>query len=226
MEGIRSPLRMVLEGVEGFALLALVVGAWPVARRLLLDLGTTREERTRSWPGDGLLPCVDACATRAITVRAPAHAAWPWLQQFGLRRGGFHAYELLERLGGIDVRNLERVRPELQTLAVGDEILLHPSAPGLWLAMREPGRHLCWRTWRDDDDLAARDPATAASFSLYLVPVSRASCRLLVRTCKHDRRPRDRGARLVARTLEEPLDLVMEQRMLRTLRRLAERGPA
>ena len=64
---------------------------------------------------------------------------------------------------------------------------------------------------------------SAGSFSQYLVQASADSCRFLVRTCKQQRRPRTRGARLIATFVEDPLDLVMEQRMLRTVRRLAER---
>jgi hypothetical protein len=170
-----------------------------------------------------LLKRVDVHATRAVTIRAPAAAVWPWLVQFGLGRGGFHSYELLERLGGINVRNIERVLPHLQSLEVGQEITLHPSAPALCVAQLEPNEHICLRTWKDEEDLAERDPETVGSFSQYLVKASADSCRFLVRTCKQERRPRTRRARLIATFLEDPLDLVMEQRMLRTVRRLAER---
>lgn len=223
MNGLRSPIRMVLEGLEGFVLLVLTVVTWPVSRSFLTDLGSRPDEREREWPGDRLLTKVDLCATRAITIRAPVDAVWPWLVQFGLGRGGFHSYELLERLGGIDVRNVERVRPELQSVEVGQEITLHPSAPALPVALIEPNECLCLRTWKDEQDLAERDPATLGVFSQYLVRESDDSCRFVVRTCKQERRPRTRGARFIATFLEDPLDLVMEQRMLRTVRRLAER---
>ncbi len=223
MEGLRSPIRMLLEAKEGFVLLFLAVLSWPLSRFFLTDLGTRRDEHEREWPGDRLLSRVDACATRAVTVRAPAEAVWPWLLQFGLDRGGFYSYELLERLGGIDVRNVERILPHLQSLEVGQEIKLHPTAPGLFVTLLAPNEHLCSRTWRDERDLAERDPAIVGSFSLYLVRESTDSCRLLVRTCKQQRRARPRGARFVAGFLEDPLDLVMERRMLRTVRRLAER---
>ena len=90
------------------------------------------------------------------------------------------------------------------------------------VALLEPQEHLCFRTWKDERDLADRDPDLIASWSLYLVKVSADSCRLLLRSCKQVRRRRGRIARLLATCFEEPLDLVMEQRMLRTLRRLAE----
>jgi hypothetical protein len=217
---------MLLEGLEGIVLLVLAVPTWPLSRRILKDLGTRSEEREREWPGDRLLTRVDGSATRAVAIRAPVAEVWPWLIQFGLGRGGFHSYELLERLGGIDVRNVERILPHLQSLEVGEEIVLHPSAPPLHVALLEPGEHLCTRTWRDEQELSDRNPEIAASFSLYLVETSADSCRFLVRTCKQERRPRTWRARFVASFLEDPLDLVMEQRMLRTVRRLAERRGA
>ncbi len=214
---------MLLEGAEGIAFLILAVATWPLSRLLLANLGSRPDERQREWPGDRLLSSVDVRATRGITIRAPAAAVWPWLLQFGLYRGGFYSYELLERLGGIDVRNVERIRPDLQSLVIGQKILLHPTAPGLRVALIAPNEHLCFRSWKDDRDLADRDPEVAASWSLYLVPESADSCRLLLRACKHERRPRTRATRLFATFLEDPLDLVMEQRMLRTIRRLVER---
>jgi hypothetical protein len=226
MKGLRSPIRFWLEGLEGIVLLVLAVVTWPFLRPWLSDLGSHPDEREREWPGDRLLDRIDTCATRAVTVHAPAAKVWPWLPQFGLGRGGFHSYELLERLGGIDVHNVERILPELQSLEPGQEIKLHPKAPGLFVDSIRTDERICWRTYRDEQDLAERDPEVVGSFSLYLVAGSADRCRLLVRTCKQMLRPRSLGARFVAFFLEDPLDLVMEQRMLRTIRRLAQRHPA
>jgi hypothetical protein len=223
MEGLRSPIRMVLEGLEGIVLLALTVVTWPLLRGFLHNLGSRPDERERKWPGDDLLTKIDVVATRAITVRQPVAAVWPWIVQFGLDRGGFHSYELLERLGGINVRNVERVVPKFQTLQIDQEIKLHPSAPGLYLSLAKLNQHLCYRTWKDDQDVSDRDPEIKGSFSFYLVTDSPKTCRFLVRTCKQIRKPRSPKAERIAKWLEDPLDLVMEQRMLRTLRRLAER---
>jgi hypothetical protein len=221
-EVFRPRLRPLLEACEGALLLALAVASWPLSRFLLTDLGARRDERDREWPGDRLLARIDTQTTRGISILAPAATVWPWLVQIGLGRGGFYSYELLERLGGIDVTNLERIESRFQSLGLGDEILLHPAAPGLTVALLETDDHLCFRTWKDRADLEARDPALVASWSFYLVARSAASCRLLVRACKQVRRPRRLGAHLAAALLEDPLDLVMEQRMLRTIRRLAE----
>ena len=224
MSGTRSTLRTLTEGLEGLVLLVLCVSTWPLTRRWLTDLGATRAEREASWPGDALVPTVDRCTTRAIGVRAAARDVWPWLVQLGLHRGGFHSYELVERLGGVPVRNVDRIVPALQDLSVGDSILLHPSAPPLVAALVSPPHHLCFRTWRDERDLAERDPQGVGSWSLYVVDGEGDGCRLVLRAAKHDRRPRRRTARLLGALFEDPLDLVMEQRLLRTVRCLAQRS--
>ena len=152
MEGLRSPLRFWLEGLEGVVFLVLAVVSWPLLRPWLNNLGSRPDEREREWPGDRLLESIDSCATRAVTVHAPAARVWPWLPQFGLGRGGFHSYELLERIGGIDVRNLERIVPELQSLEPDQEVKLHPNAPGLFVDSFQPEERICWRTWKDQQD--------------------------------------------------------------------------
>ena len=222
--GYRHPLRPLAEGLEGVALLGLLVPTWPLAKRFLDDLGAHEDETETVWPGDRLLDRVDDVHTRALDVAAPVSEVWPWLLQIGLGRGGFHSYELIENLAQFGVKNVERIRPDLQDLEEGEEVVLAPGVPGVWVAALEPERHLCFRTWRDAEDLALRDPPMIGTWSLYLVPSSDRSCRLLLRTCRNWRYEPSLGARLVGELLEDPLDLVMEQRLLRTVRRLAERG--
>ncbi|MDD9936262.1 MAG: hypothetical protein OXT09_21800 [Myxococcales bacterium] len=221
--GLRHPLRPLGEGAEAVAMLGALVPTWPLARRWLDDLGALPDETDRHWAGDLLLERVDEAHTRAIAIDAPAQAVWPWLMQIGLGRGGFHSYELLENLAGFGVRNVERLRPDLQTLALDDEVLLVPGVPGVWVAAMAPAEHLCFRTWRDRADIERRDLPVLGTWSLYLVAVDASHCRLLLRTCKQWRRPPSLGARLLGGLLEDPLDLVMEQRLLRTVRRLSER---
>ena len=68
-----------------------------------------------------------------------------------------------------------------------------------------------------------RDPEVIAAWSFYLTGDGENACRLVVRLAKQVRRRRSWGKRLIGFFLGDPLDLVMEQRMLRTIRRLAER---
>jgi hypothetical protein len=58
----------------------------------------------------------------------------------GPGRGGAYTYAWIERRLGIDIRNTDRIIPELQNLKVGDEIPM-PGYAMRWNASI-PGR--CW----------------------------------------------------------------------------------
>ncbi|WP_250445373.1 SRPBCC family protein [Actinotalea sp. C106] len=121
--------------------LGLGVVLYRVARERALGLGTTEAERMAPLPGDELLPGADLVATRGIDVDAPPGDVWPWLVQMGQGRGGFYSYEALENLLGLDIHNADRVRPEWQDLAVGDEVRLAAQA-GLVAAVVQPDEAL------------------------------------------------------------------------------------
>ncbi len=214
----RSRMRFVAEGVEGAAVFVSVFSAWPVAKRWLDNWGATGDEQERAWPGDALCPPDRGVTTRAISIDAPASAVWPWIAQFGLRKAGFYSYELLERLIGIPVENLESIEPTMQSLAVGDEIQLHPKAPGIPVGLVEPGGYVCFG---ETGEHAVPDTKRRRSWSIYVEPVDNRSCRLIVRGCiEHP--AGDAILPRVLTALEHPVDFVMEQRMLRTVKRLAE----
>ena len=216
----RSPFRFLLESLEGLFLLPIVFLTWPVSKRWLRQWGSSAVERGEPRPGDDVVSSQQEIFTRAIDVAAPADVVWSWVVQFGLDRAGFYSYELLERMAGISVKNVESVEPSLQSLSVGEEILLHPKAPGIEVAMIEPGRYVCFgenaETIRSG---ASIDPYR--SWSIYVDPVTTATSRLLVRSCVEPLR-KATWEKLIAHRLEEPIDFLMEQRMLRTIRRLAE----
>lgn len=218
----RSSIRFIGEGLEGIALALAVLVSWPASKRWLRDWGSHPEERRRAWPGDELVMPQHTTYTRAVTVHASAPDVWPWLVQFGLGRAGFYSYELLERLAGIPVRNVESVVPEYQELAVGDEILLHPKAPGIRVALLERDAHICFGVV-DDPQRPVEKPDPVRSWSMYIVRRSGRASRLLLRSCIEP--PRDRRlSKRLADLIEVPIDFVMEQRMLRTIKRLAESG--
>ncbi|MDN5796479.1 MAG: SRPBCC family protein [Intrasporangium sp.] len=79
-------------------------------------------------PGDEFLPHAPQVATRAITIDAPPNQVWPWIAQLGQGRGGLYSYDWLENLVGCDIHSVDRIEPEWQTLAVGDEVRLHPKS--------------------------------------------------------------------------------------------------
>ena len=214
----RSTLRFLAEGAEGFGVALIVLLTWPLSRRWLDNWGATAAEREEPRVGDALAPSPGHTSTRAVGIAAPSDVVWAWVVQFGLDRAGFYSYELLERLVGIPVRNVETILPAHQSLATGDEIRLHPKAPGIPVGVVEPGRHVCFGQGGPTDEVT---PDPRRSWSIYIEPVSSKSCRLVLRSCIEGlRKPSLAGRAGLA--VEAPIDFVMEQKMLRTIRRLAE----
>jgi hypothetical protein len=219
----RSFGRFMAEAMEGLVVGAFVLLSWPLSRRWLADWGSSPDERDRVWPGDSLVGPEHRTLTRAITITAPADRVWPWLLQFGLGRAGFYSYELLERIVGIPVKNVESIVPGFQDLSVGDEVLLHPTAPGVPVAVVEPTRDL---VFGGTDGSAVEPPEPARSWAMYLREFDPGAVRLVLRSCIEPPRAAGLAKRLSA-AIEESIDFVMEQRMLRTIKRLAEaEGPS
>jgi hypothetical protein len=70
-----------------------------------------------------------------------------------------------------------------------------------------------------EDRFERMDPAR--NWSMYLLPQDHGSTRLILRSCIEAMREPTLRKR-IDRALDEPIDFVMEQRMLRSVRRLAE----
>ena len=213
----RSKLRFVLEGVEGIILFPLILLSWPLSRRWLGNWGATASEIADPWPGDTLAPSAVETFTRTVDIDASAEIVWSWVVQFGLDRAGFYSYELLERLVGIPVKNVEVVLPAYQSLTLGTEIKLHPKAPGIPVGVLSEARYICFGQ-AGATTASTSDPRR--SWSIYIEPHHK-SCRLILRSCIEELREPTFGKR-IGHALEAPIDFVMEQRMLRTIRRLAE----
>jgi hypothetical protein len=111
----RAALSLFIAGAVGLA-----YARW--LRPWQLHWGATPEEAAGPVAGDELMPDPDIVATRAVEIDAPPAAVWPWLVQMGPGRGGAYTYDWIERRLGIDIRNTDRIIPELQDLKVGDEI--------------------------------------------------------------------------------------------------------
>jgi hypothetical protein len=219
----RSAGRFAIESAEGFGLLPLVLLTWPVSRRWLENWGSRPDERAGTWPGDTLVDAAGHTYTRAIDIAAAGPAVWPWVVQFGLGRAGFYSYELFERLVGIPVKNVESIVSELQSMAIGDEIRLHPNAPGIPVGLLEPGAHVCYGSLDESGDSSSKSDL-GRSWSMYILPTGTNSSRLVLRGCNERVRDPSIGKRL-SLALETAIDFLMEQRMLRTIRRLAESVP-
>lgn len=177
-----------------------------VLRKRILNWGATEEEAAMALPGDELLPDAEMVATRAITIDTPPSAIWPWLVQMGVGRGGAYTYDWIERRFGLDIRNTNRIIPEFQNLSVGDVLPMRPGDPGMRIEVLEPERAM-----------SARSEDGAWVWSFALLP-SGASSRLVSRNRARVRTAAERAVMAVM----EPASLVMERKMLRTLKRNAE----
>ena len=111
---------------QAYAFLLVVVLAvsyWFPIRRWFGRWGTTPADLARVMSGDAAIVNPTYTTTLAITVSARPENIWPWLVQMGYQRGGLYSYDWLDRLFGyLDGPSSNRILPEFQHLAVGDEI--------------------------------------------------------------------------------------------------------
>jgi hypothetical protein len=189
---------LLASGVIGTYLL--VIGPWQ--RRW----GATDEEVRRAMPGDGLLRSDAPSTTRAITVDASPKVVFPWLLQIGYGRGGWYSYDWIDNDGK---PSIERIDPSLQGLAVGDRIEM---LPGFGPVVREivPNHHIVCGGEMD-------------SWCLLVEPPPDGRTRLVSRWRKDW--PKSAGTHVWI-ALSDPGGFLMEQRMLRRIRDLAERDGA
>lgn len=117
-------------GIEGAVRIAGALVARPLRGRRT-TWGATASEIAAHYPGDDLVLHPAWGYTHVVEVGAPPEQVWPWVVQIGQGRGGFYSYQGLENLVGCRIRNTRHIEPAFQSLAVGDEIRLHPRAPGL-----------------------------------------------------------------------------------------------
>jgi hypothetical protein len=88
----------------------------------LMAWGATPQEQQASLPGDQLATGPVTYFTRAVTIKAPAEAVWPWLVQIGQDRAGFYSNTWLENLTGSNIHNTSQIHPEWQPRAIGDQV--------------------------------------------------------------------------------------------------------
>jgi hypothetical protein len=189
----------------------------PPARRLIVTWGATDAEAVERLPGDGLLEHADATSTRAITIRRPPEAVWPWIAQLGQTRGGFYSYDWLENLARCEIHNADRIVSEWQQPQVGDDVQLAPDVP-LTVARVDAGRALVLRGGMS----AAEAPPLAFTWAFSLRKQPDGATRLLVRERYGYGRPWARF--LVA--LTALISFVMSRKMLLGVRDRAEQQVA
>ena len=108
-----------------------------------LHWGLDKNEVSRRFPGDELLPRPNYISTHAVTIDAPVEKVWPWLVQIGQNHGGYYSYTWIENLLGFGMRNANSIVPEWQTLSVGDAINLTLNSSMVVVAIEKPKHIVC-----------------------------------------------------------------------------------
>jgi hypothetical protein len=191
--------------------IALVLLYWFPLRRVFSRWGASDADVNRSMRGDSVLPDAPHSATLAVDIAAPPQDVWPWLVQIGYRRGGLYSYDWLDRFFGyLDGPSAERILPEFQHLAAGDEIPVG-GGPGFPVKAIEPGRALV---------LSGAGDGVTWVWQFGLCPEGATHTRLVSRSCL--RTPDSIGWWLFMRVME-PAAFLMTRRMLIGIKRRAER---
>jgi hypothetical protein len=209
--GILAGLMWWLGAVAGIAvglvIFAMVIWTYVVlVGPLQRGWGATAEEVHRPMPGDALLRRDAPSTTRAITIDAPPDAVFPWLLQIGYGRGGWYSYDWIDNDGQPSV---ERIDPALQRLAVGDRFEMLPGSGPVVIDI-VPNHHIVSGGETD-------------SWCLLVAPMRDGRTRLISRW-RQDW-PKVAGT-YVWLALSDPGSFLMEQKMLRRIRDLAERNRA
>jgi hypothetical protein len=205
-------------GMRSLALASGSAAAVALARRRYVRWGSTTQESAAALPGDELVPNANITATRAISVTASTDAVWPWIAQLGQGRGGFYSYDFLENLAGCDIHSADRIGPEWQSIAVGDEVRLHPEV-SLRVALLDPGTALVLRGGIPMGPVA---PPYDFTWAFIVRAHGDGTTRLLVRE-------RYEYTRWWSSSLVEPVQLIsfiMTRRMLQGIKHRAERTVA
>ena len=164
--------------------------------------GASDEEVRGAMPGDDLLRPGAPSTTRAITIDAGPRDVFPWLLQIGYGRGGWYSYDWIDNDGR---RSVDRIVPSLQNLAVGDRIQMIPGS-GPSVREIEPDHHIL-------------SGGEADTWCLLVEPRPKGEA---VSSADGDRIGRRASARSSGLSISDPGAFVMERKMLRTIRDLAE----
>lgn len=206
----------------GLTIAAALAAYFSVIRPWHLRWGATAEEIDGSLPGDEVKPDAGVQVTHAITINAPASEVWRWLVQLGQGRGGFYSYDWLENFFGLQIHNVDEIKPELQTLKVGDFVR---SAHKGWLGGRFDDK-AGWFVVRLEpaQALVLRDEIEHGSWAFVLNPIDERRTRLVVRVRGDE--ATNWGRKLLHLSVFEPAHFIMERKMLLTLKERAEESVA
>jgi hypothetical protein len=170
----------------------------------------TEEDRTRFMPADEVVAHPTIQTHRAIWIKAKPEAIWPWLNQMGEGRGGFYSYDWIDHLLGFDINSADRILTEFQKpLRVGDSI---PRGMYIWAV-------------KPDQYLVVGTPPGMKGFqttwALALYPSSEGGTRLVSRVRIHY--DDWKFSNLFIAAVLDPGQFIMEQKQLRTIKKLVEK---
>ena len=216
--------RTIVEGLGGVLAIAGTVLLSPLLTARYRKWGATAEETQRRLPGDELAPQPRSEITCGVTIQATPSQVWPWLVQIGCQRAGWYSYDLLDNGGR---PSADRLLPEHQHLAVGDEVLLTPKGPlAMPVAALEPEKALVLGGTINTvtgEGVAPGDPLPEAYYTginaFVLEPAGQGATRLLFRQRLDWNR--SRANTLIYRVFLEPISFVMARRMLKGIERRA-----
>jgi hypothetical protein len=192
---------------------------WPWISRW----GATTDEVQQALPGDDLIPNPAFVTTKAVTIHAQPESIWPRLAQLGVDRGGMYSYLWVENwLLRLHVQNIDEIRPEWQSLQVGDFIRFTPKdfalnpGPGLYVLALEPNRSLagCFGMEQTSPDCSA-----SATWQFVLQPQEDGTTRLILRSRSAD--PASAVAAAGAK-IANLFQFYMERKMLIGIKQRAE----
>jgi hypothetical protein len=162
--------------------------------------------------------------TRAVLIRDTPEEIWPWILQLGQERGGFYSYTWLENIFLADMQNVYEIRNTLQ----------QPRMPGdtIWLASKKnyngqgfqivaeiiPAKSFIMVGGDDFNRVKAGEKAVG-SWSIYLYRENAEATWLIARSAGDE----PLGKQVLRYFTFEIPHFIMEQKMLRTLRELAEK---
>jgi hypothetical protein len=205
-------------GTAAAAVVGAVVGYARVVRPWHLRFGATPEEAGAPLLGDEIIPHPDLVATRAVAIAAAPDDVWPWLVQLGQGRGGFYTYDRLENaVARCDIHSADTIVADWQGTAVGDEVRLHPEV-ALRVERLEPGAGLVLAGGVPMGDVAAPYDFT---WAFVVEPGPGGTTRLVVR----ERYGYTQRWSWLLVEVVEAISFVMTQKMLRSIRDLAESTP-
>jgi hypothetical protein len=218
---IKSLLVPVLATSAAFGIYAFALGPWH------RKWGTTSAEVHAAMPGDDLVPDANFDTTRAITIQAGPAQVWPWLAQMGQSRGGLYSYDWLENMMGLDFHSMDHVDPSLQDLKVGDIVALEPSGGGYTVHQLDPN-HLLVLSVADLADAVGAPPSmgmsgASSTWTFQLTEIQPCQTRLVCRwRARLDYRGSNNLQTWAIGLLLDPVEFVMEQKMLTGIKERAE----